>query len=452
MKVHFIAIGGSAMHNLAIALHLKGYEVSGSDDEIFEPSRSRLKSYGILPENLGWFPSKITSDIDAVILGMHARADNPELIAAQDIKLKIYSYPEFLYEQSKTKKRVVIGGSHGKTTITSIILHILKHAAFDVDYMVGAQLDGFEVMVRLSNDAEWMILEGDEYLTSPLDRRPKFLHYRPHIAVISGIGWDHINVFPEFEIYLDQFRQFIHVIEPAGSLIYNADDIQVVNLIGEASCKLIPYYSHPFEMDGEAIIIRNAEGDAIPLHIFGRHNLSNISAALAVIAAMGVPLRAAYEALVSFKGASKRMEPVWLDRQFVVYRDFAHAPSKVRASCEALRQKYPSHWRIACFELHTFSSLSSNFIAQYRDSLSDADRAIVFYDPHAVELKKLAFMDAKTICEAFNHPNITLVSDARQLKAEIKKALQWPLALLMMSSGNFGGLDVPALAKEFQPR
>lgn len=448
MRVHFIAIGGSAMHNLAIALHRKGDVVSGSDDEIFEPSKSRLAACGLLPPEIGWFPEKITPDLDAIILGMHARADNPELIAAQKLGLKIYSYPEYLYEQSKTKKRIVIGGSHGKTTITSMILHILKYAGIEADYMVGAQLDGFDVMVRLSNGAEWMIMEGDEYLTSPLDRRPKFLHYRPNIALISGIGWDHVNVFPKFDMYLDQFRQFIRAIELGGSLIYNADDDEVVRLAQEASCHKIPYSIHPFSLENGDVFLQTPDGQAVKLQIFGRHNLTNISAALAVTNVMGVSSLQAYKALTDFKGASRRLELVLNSHGLAVYRDFAHAPSKVKASCEAMRQKYPDHQLIACFEPHTFSSLNSGFIGQYRDALEKADIAVVFYDPHAVELKKLTFMDADTIREAFNHPHMVIVSDTSGLIEVLKRECRLPSAIVMMSSGSFGGLDIRQMAEE----
>lgn len=448
MRVHFIAIGGSAMHNLAIALQRKGEVITGSDDEIFEPSKSRLAACGLLPAELGWFPEKITPDLDAIILGMHARADNPELIAAQQLELKIYSYPEYLYEQSKIKKRIVIGGSHGKTTITSMILHILKYAGIEVDYMVGAQLDGFDVMVRLSHEAEWMIMEGDEYLTSPLDPRPKFLHYRPHIALISGIGWDHVNVFPEFDMYLDQFRQFICAIEPGGSLIYNADDDEVVRLAEEASCHKIPYSIHPFSLENGDVFLQTPDGQAVKLQIFGRHNLANISAALAVTNVMGISSQLAYKALIDFKGASRRLELLLNSNGLAVYRDFAHAPSKVKASCEAMRQKYPDHQLIACFEPHTFSSLSSGFIGQYRDALEQADIAVVFYDPHAVKLKKLAFMEADTIREAFNHPHLILVSDTAEIKEALKRECRIPTAIVMMSSGSFGGIDIRQLAQE----
>ena len=198
MNVHLIAIGGSAMHNMAIAMHKKGFNVTGSDDEIFEPSKTRLAKLNLLPAKEGWDTNNIHKGIDAVILGMHARADNPELLKAQELGLKIYSYPEYIYEQTKDKTRIVIGGSHGKTSITAMILHVLNYHKVDCDYMVGAQLDGFDTMVKLTKEAKIAVIEGDEYLSSPIDRRPKFHLYKPNIAILSGIAWDHINVFPTF--------------------------------------------------------------------------------------------------------------------------------------------------------------------------------------------------------------------------------------------------------------
>ncbi len=445
MNIHFIAIGGSAMHNLAIALHLKGYIVTGSDDEIFEPSHSRLMKYGILPDALGWFPEKIHHDIDAVILGMHARNDNPELIAAQSLGLKIFSYPEFLFEQSKHKTRVVIGGSHGKTTITSMILNILAHAGIDTDYMVGAQLDGFDVMVKLSDHAKWMVLEGDEYLTSPLDRRPKFLHYHPHIALISGIGWDHVNVFPEYDMYLDQFRQFISAIEAGGMLVYNAEDEEVVKLALQSNCSRIPYHTPEYRTQNGYNSLIDADGNSHPLQIFGAHNMSNISAAIQVCLLMGVPHNVAVEAMTTFKGASRRLECVLDDGGVAIYRDFAHAPSKVRASTAAMRQKFPECKLVACLELHTYSSLSASFINQYKNTLADADHAIVFYDPHAVALKKLPPVSPDEIADAFAKEGLQVISTTSGLRARISELLQPPVAVLMMSSGSFGGLDMQQL-------
>lgn len=445
MNVHFIAIGGSAMHNLAIALHLKGYVVSGSDDEIFEPSSSRLRNYGLLPASVGWFPEKIHAGLDAVILGMHARKDNPELLKATEMGLKIFSYPEFLYEQSKNKKRIVIGGSHGKTTITSMILHIVDYAGVKIDYMVGAQLEGFEVMVRLSDDATWMLMEGDEYLTSPIDPRPKFLHYRPHIALISGIGWDHVNVFPQFEDYLNQFRQFISVIEPGGTLVYNAEDQEVVALASVAECNKIAYTTHACTMANGETYVQSPAGEKKHLAVFGRHNLSNLSAALQICSLLGIDNELIYDALSSFKGASKRLELVAKSDVAALYRDFAHAPSKVKASAEALRLKFPDSQLIICLELHTFSSLSASFIDQYKGTLDAADLAVVFYDQHAVELKRLELMTDEIIQTAFGREGLFVVTTPEDLLAIIETHIQLPAVIAMMSSGSFRGIDFSKL-------
>jgi UDP-N-acetylmuramate: L-alanyl-gamma-D-glutamyl-meso-diaminopimelate ligase len=448
MKVHFIAIGGSAMHNLAIALHQKGYQVTGSDDEIFEPSFTRLRQRNLLPDSFGWFPEKISNDLDAVILGMHARADNPELIEAQKKKIKIYSYPEFLYEQSKFKKRIVIGGSHGKTTITSMILHVMKQAGIDVDFMVGAQLEGFEVMVKLSETTEWMIMEGDEYLTSPIDRVPKFLHYHPHIAVISGIGWDHINVFPTFENYLDQFRLFITSIEEGGCLIYFQEDIEVVALANETSIRKMPYIAHPFVTSGGQTTITSSTNLKYGLKIFGSHNMANLNAARLVCKEMGVSEDVFYHAISSFYGASRRLETIAYNGQSILYRDFAHAPSKVKASTAALRLQHPDAKLIVCLELHTYSSLNEIFIDQYKNALDEADIAVVFYDPHAVALKRLPQMTFERISRAFSREDLLVFDNKGRLKDFLIKESRGNFALALMSSGSFNGLDTNQLAIE----
>ncbi len=448
MKVHFIAIGGSAMHNLAIALHQKGYQVTGSDDEIFEPSYTRLKQRNLLPENIGWVPERITNDLDAVILGMHARADNPELLEAQKKNIKIYSYPEFLYEQSKDKKRIVIGGSHGKTTITSMILHVMKHAGIDVDFMVGAQLEGFEVMVKLSKTSKWMIMEGDEYLTSPIDRVPKFLHYYPHIAVISGIGWDHINVFPTFENYLDQFRLFIKSIEKGGCLIYFQEDKEVVTLANETSTKKIPYKAHPFNVSAGQTTITSSRNHNYDLKIFGSHNMANLNAARLVCKEMGVEEEIFYNAISTFHGASRRLETIATNGKSILYRDFAHAPSKVKASTTALRLQHPDAKLIICLELHTYSSLNEVFIDQYKNTLDEADIAVVFYDPHAVALKRLPEMTFERISKAFLRDDLLVFDKKDKLKGFLIKESQGIFALALMSSGSFNGLDTNQLALE----
>jgi UDP-N-acetylmuramate: L-alanyl-gamma-D-glutamyl-meso-diaminopimelate ligase len=448
MKLHFIAIGGSAMHNLAIALKIKGYDISGSDDEIFEPSKSRLLKYNILSENNGWFPDKINPDLDAIILGMHARSDNAELIRAQELGVKIYSYPEFLYEQSKNKKRVVIGGSHGKTTITSMILHVMASNFMDVDYMVGAQLEGFEVMVRLSESAEWMILEGDEYLTSPIDRVPKFLHYHPHIAVISGIGWDHINVFPTFENYIDQFRLFIKSIESGGCLIYDHTDNEVLKIAQEATVRSIGYEMHPFKSDGLKSLIRKANGETVELKVFGQHNMKNLNAARFVCLEMGITEDQFYKSIAGFKGASRRLELVHCCDSGAIFRDFAHAPSKVNASVMAVRQQFLTHKLIACLELHTYSSLNESFIDHYFHSLQASDVAIVFYDPHAVALKRLPEISFERIRKAFGKEDLLVFSN-KNLLYDFLLDQNWNhTAAIFMSSGNFDGIDFGNLVRD----
>ncbi len=445
MKLHFIAIGGSAMHNLAIALKQKGYEISGSDDEIFEPSRSRLQRYGILPMEVGWFPEKIHKHLDAIILGMHARADNPELLRAQELGIPIFSYPEFLYQQSAGKKRIVIGGSHGKTTITAMILHVLAHEGIDCDYMVGAQLEGFEVMVRLSESAQWMIMEGDEYLTSPIDRRPKFLLYKPHIAVISGIAWDHINVFPVFEDYVQQFRLFTETIMESGKLIYYGDDAHVKAIATDFTGKKENYGVHPYTFEENRFVLITPDGNRIPLAFFGKHNMANLNAARLVCKEIGVSDDAFYKAIASFKGASNRLEFISDQHGMKIYRDFAHAPSKVQASVNALREQFPKQQLTACLELHTFSSLNEHFIHHYKGSLNAADRAIVFFDPHAVALKRLPELSRQQISKAFDHPDLHIFNDVVQLKAFLIANRQPDSVLVLMSSGSFKGLEIRTL-------
>ena len=446
-RVHFIAIGGSAMHNLAIALHLKGYRVSGSDDEIFDPAKSGLAKYGLLPDTIGWNPNRITPDLDAVILGMHARIDNPELLRAKELGIRIFSYPEYLYEQSKHKRRVVIGGSHGKTTITAMILHVLNHAGIKTDYMVGAQLEGFEVMVRLSEDAGVMVLEGDEYLTSPIDRRPKFHLYRPDIALISGVAWDHINVFPTFEIYKEQFVQFANLITPHGKLIYCAND-ENVREIGEncrADIESIPYDVPNFVIeDGVTKLIVGEK--KVPLQIFGTHNMLNLMGAMNVCRCLGVTDDVFREAIKSFKGASKRLELVKKNDTTAVYKDFAHAPSKLKATISAMKEQYPDRKLVACMELHTFSSLTDAFLSQYYGSMDVADEAVVYFNPHAIEHKKLPPLDPQRVLQAFGNDNIKIYTNSKQLMDDIV-AMDWNSAnLLLMSSGNFDGVDFNDLA------
>jgi len=454
MKVHFIAIGGSAMHNLAIALHKKGYEVSGSDDEIFDPSRKRLIQHGLLPDQTGWFPRKLHKGLDAVILGMHAKPDNPELARARELDLKIFSYPEYLYEQSKNKTRIVIGGSHGKTTITAMVLHVLHHHQVQTDYMVGAQLDGFDVMVALSDQAPYMVIEGDEYLSSPIDRRPKFHIYKPHIALISGIAWDHINVFPSFEMYLDQFRRFIHCIEDGGKLIYCADD-QLVRAICEeeatGSICLFPYSLPMYESDNGKVKLIH-QGVKYQIQVFGKHNLLNINGSRLVCQQLGITDDMFFEAIQSFKGASRRLERVFQKNDLTVFRDFAHAPSKIKASTEAVKEYFPGRRLIACIELHTFSSLNEHFLNHYKGSLAMADEAIVYFDPHAIRLKKLPDLDPGLIISAFDKPGLKVFTDSGRLRDHILSLSLSNSACLFMSSGNFGGLQFNELYTIFDQR
>lgn len=444
MKTHFIAIGGSAMHNLAIALSRKGCQVTGSDDEIFDPARSRLLRHDLLPEKTGWFPARIHKELDAVIVGMHAKADNPELLKAQSLGLPIFSYPEFLYEHAKNKTRVVVGGSHGKTTITSMILHVLQKHKIATDYMVGAQLEGFDVMVKLSDESPFMIMEGDEYPSAPTDLRPKFHIYKPHIAVISGIAWDHINVYKTFDHYLDQFRTFIHCIEDNGKLIYCALDQELNNLCTqEASGKicLFPYGLPEYTIqNGRTSIIDGKR--SIPLQLFGKHNLLNMNAARIVTQQLGVTDQMFYEAIQSFKGASKRMEILYDRRGITVIRDFAHAPSKLKATIEAVREQYPRRRIIACMELHTYSSLSKSFLSEYRGSMDPADQALVFYSPHALQLKKLPDLKPEDVGRGFNKEGLKVFTNKDDLQQALYQIPPEDNCFLFMSSAFFGGLDL----------
>ncbi len=442
MRVHFIAIGGSAMHNLAIALHQKGYQVTGSDDAIFEPSKSRLHKYGLLPAETGWDGSKITSDIKSVILGMHAKSDNPELLKAQELGIEIFSYPEYLYEQSKLKTRVVIGGSHGKTTITSMILHVLHYHNKEVDYMVGAQLEGFETMVHLTEENDFMVLEGDEYLSSPIDLRPKFHLYQPNIALLSGIAWDHINVFKTLEDYEEQFRIFINKITPGGILIYNEEDATVKRLAEETQNQIrkIPYRTPEFTVEDGETYIETSEG-ALPLEIFGAHNMNNLAGAKWICQNMAIDEDEFYEAIASFKGASKRLEKIAESTTSIAYKDFAHSPSKVTATTTAVKNQFPNRKLVACLELHTYSSLNPEFLKQYKNALEQADEAVVFYSPEALKIKKMKPIGEADIEEAFNKPNLKVYTNPQEFKAFVFDQNYTNSTLLLMSSGNYGGLN-----------
>ena len=451
MRVHLIAIGGSAMHNMALALHEKGFKVTGSDDEINEPSKTRLKNAGILPEEIGWFPEKITSDIDAVILGMHAREDNPELIKAKELGLKVYSYPEFIYEATKDKTRVVIGGSHGKTTITAMILHVLNFHKIDTDYLVGAQLEGFNTMVKLTKEAPIAIIEGDEYLASPIDRRPKFHLYKPNIAILSGIAWDHINVFPTFKNYVKQFEIFVNLIETNGSLIYCNEDSELQKVAANSGLSnnitKTPYSIPTHRIENGTTIIEDNKQD-ITLQIFGNHNLMNLNGAHLVCKKLGLTDNQFYEAIQSFKGAAKRLELVSKTDSFAFYKDFAHSPSKLKATTQATKQQFTNRKIIACMELHTFSSLNETFLAEYDGAMNDADEAIVYFNPHTIAHKKLKPITEEQVLNYFNRRDLKVFTDSNILVTYLKTKSLKNHVLLMMSSGNFDGIDFKQLSTE----
>ncbi len=441
-KIHFIAIGGSAMHNLAIALKSNGYKVSGSDDEIFEPSKSNLEKHDLLPQQLGWHVDNITEDLDFVILGMHAKADNPELLKAQSLNLKIYSYPEFIYEHSKNKQRVVVAGSHGKTTITSMIMHVLKSAEKEFDYMVGAKIDGFDQMVRLS-DAPVIIIEGDEYLSSPIDRRPKFTHYQHHILVVSGIAWDHINVYPSYDIYREQFDHLIKSTPRAGTLVYCEKDVEVKKLAKPDLYDVtkIPYNIQVSKIkNGQTFISHN--GELFPVSFFGEHNMYNVSAALKVCERLGVEAEEFFEAIQSFKGAASRLELLAQNDKTIIFKDFAHAPSKLKATTEAVAKQYSDKKLIACLELHTFSSLNKEFIKQYKDTFDAAFVPVVYFNPETIKHKNLEQISIEDIKVAFNNKKLIVFDNSDTFREYLQNLDLTGKTLLLMSSGNFNGLNL----------
>ena len=442
MKIHFISIGGSAMHNLALALLEKGDTITGSDDAIFEPSKSRLDAKGLLPKEMGWFPDKINKDIDIVILGMHAKTDNPELIKAQELGLKIFSYPEYLYEHSKNKTRVVIGGSHGKTTITSMILHVLKYHDIEVDYMVGAQLDGFERMVHLTEENEFMIIEGDEYLSSPIDRRPKFHLYKANISLLSGIAWDHINVFPTFDNYVEQFEIFVDTMVNGGIMVYNEEDKIVKRVVEEATkaIKKFPYKTPIYSIENGSTLLNTTEG-IVPLEIFGQHNLQNLEGARNICMHIGIGDEEFYEAISSFKGANKRLEKLIEVDNTVIFKDFAHSPSKVKATSDAVKEQYNNRRVLTCLELHTYSSLNADFLKEYQNALDAADEAVVFYSPDAVKIKRLEEVTKEQIAMAFQRDDLIIYTDPKEFKDFLFSQNLENTVLLLMSSGNYGGLN-----------
>jgi UDP-N-acetylmuramate: L-alanyl-gamma-D-glutamyl-meso-diaminopimelate ligase len=449
MRIHFIAIGGSAMHNLAIALHKKGFKVTGSDDAVFEPSSSRLARFGLLPDVIGWDGQRVTSDLDAVILGMHAFPDNPELLKAQQLGLKVYSYPEYIYEQTKDKLRVVIGGSHGKTTITSMILHVLNYYKRDFDYLVGAQLEGFDTMVKVTNEAPVIIIEGDEYLASPIDRRPKFHLYKANIGVISGIAWDHINVFPTFENYVEQFDIFIDTIQPAGKLIYCVLDEELKQLVesSQAAVEKVPYAIPAHEIiDG----ITSLLPDQTPLNVFGDHNLMNLSAARLVCESLNISEQEFNTAISSFKGAAKRLELIGDFETCKVYKDFAHSPSKLKATIGAVKSQFPDRKLIACIELHTFSSLNKDFLLQYEHTMDNADLSIVYIDEMTFKHKKITPFSELDVKNAFKDQNLIFFNQINTLEKYLLDTDFKDTNLLLMSSGNFSSMDLIKLARELK--
>ncbi len=438
MRVHFISIGGAVMHNMALALHSMGYKVSGSDDEIFEPALSRLKLLGLLPEKFGWDDSRITSDIDFIILGMHARADNPELIKAKSLGLKIYSFPEYVYEHSKNKTRIVVGGSHGKTSTTAMIMHVLNHKKMDFDYLVGSQLEGFERMVKLSH-APIIVIEGDEYLTSALDLKPKFHWYKPHTAILTGIAWDHINVFPTYDFYVQQFKIFIESIEPKGTLIYCNEDKDLAKLTVDASCTALPYDvpNHTIE-NGTTTI--HLSGTDYSLQVFGKHNLLNLQAAMMACQTVGITETEFWKAISTFTGAAKRLEKIKDTDTIKIFRDFAHSPSKLKATVKAAIEQFEGFNIIGVFELHTFSSLNADFLKEYKDAMKGLDTAIVYYNSHVFELKKMQMLSPDFVSEQFG--GVMVINNSNNLKETIQSKLSGRNVLLLMSSGNFDGMDM----------
>jgi UDP-N-acetylmuramate: L-alanyl-gamma-D-glutamyl-meso-diaminopimelate ligase len=447
MKIHFIAIGGAVMHNLAISLHKKGFFVTGSDDEIFEPSRSRLSSYGLLPEKEGWDNSRITKDLDVIILGMHAREDNPELIKARELGVQIMSFPEYIYEQTKNKKRIVVAGSHGKTTTTAMIMHVLKRSGRKFDYMVGSSIEGYETMVSLADDSEIAVLEGDEYLTSPVDRRPKFHLYYPDIAIINGIAWDHMNVFPAYENYFEQFRIFANTITPGGTLIYFEKDNEVKKIADSLrkDIRIIPFRTHGYFLNKTGFFAAT-HNRILGLKIFGEHNMQNLSAAKEACLLAGVSEDQFYSAIETFTGTSRRLQKIRENENGIVYLDFAHAPSKVRATVNAVAERYPGRRIIACLELHTFSSLNNNFLPQYKGTLDKASLAFIFFNPHALQMKKLPSLSIEQVKEAFGDDKIMVFNNSPELFSKLNEIKTDNPVFLLMSSGDFDGMNFESAA------
>ena len=438
------------MHNLALALQQQGCLVTGSDDEIYEPSRTRLQQHKLLPAEMGWFPDKIRKDLDAVIVGMHARKNNPELLKAQELGLPIFSYPEYLYQQSQEKQRVVIAGSHGKTTITSMIMHVMKYHNRVFDYLVGAQVEGFDTMVKLTPDAPVIIIEGDEYASSPIDARPKFIHYHPHIALINGIAWDHVNLYPTWDEYVDQFELLAEAMPKAGILVFDESD-DMLDVIGQkerADVTEIPYQAHPSEITNSQTYLTTKQGARIPVLFFGEHNMKNAAGAMTVCDRLGITNDQFYEAIPTFKGAATRLEKVAENKTRILFRDFAHAPSKVEATTEAVKRQYPGRKLLAALELHTYSSLNKAFLEQYKDCLDTADEAVVYFNAHKLAIKQLEPITADDIMNAFGRTNLQIFTTTEELRTFLVQQYDVAEVFLLMSSGTFDGLDTDAIAKQ----
>lgn len=449
MKHHFIAIGGAVMHNLAIALHKKGHTISGSDDEIFEPSKSRLKAHNLLPEKPGWDPKRIHAGLDSVILGMHARKNNPELKRAQELGLRIVSFPEYLYEHSKNKKRVVIGGSHGKTTITSMVMFVLRDQGIDFDYMVGSKIEGFDTMVKLTTDAPFIILEGDEYLSSPLDNQPKFHQYYPHMTLLSGIAWDHMNVYPTFKTYKKQFQKFLRIATGGGKVFYYDGDPVLGEVVDKSHWSLlkIPYTEHPHKVECERYILDTKYG-SIPLALIGAHNMQNLTGAKLLCQELGVEEHQFYQSIQNFKGAERRQQLLAQGNNKSVYLDYAHAPATIQATIRAFKDTYKDQKLITCLELHTFCNLNMEYLPLFKDSLEASDQAFVYFNPAAVKRKKLPVLSTDKVKQQFHNEGLVVHNNSELLIEDLKSLDADNFVLLIMTSGNFSGIDLHKLADE----
>ncbi len=447
-KVHFIAIGGSVMHSLAIALKLKGFEVTGSDDNIYDPSKQRLAEHDLLPKEYGWSESHVTEDLDAVILGMHAKDDNPELIKAKDLGLPIYSFPEYIRKQSDDKQRIVVAGSHGKTTITAMIMHVLNYANREFDYVVGAYLEGFTNIVKLS-DAPIIIIEGDEYFSSAISKTPKFLNYEHHIGLISGISWDHINAYKTMDDYVKQFEIFADATPKAGTLVFCEDDDMAMVIASNQRTDVVQlhYAVHPYVIKNGITYLKTETG-LVPIKIFGKHNMLNLNGARKLLSRIGITDDIFYEAISSFEGASKRLQLLNENKRTSVFLDFAHAPSKVEATTSAFKERYSNRKLVACLELHTFSSLNKNFIINYQDTLREADYAYIYFNPQNNKQDVDSKIDITDIENAFNFQGLKVLTESEDLEAQLLDHDWKNSNLLLMSSGHFGNINLKSMAEK----